>query len=487
MNVSAEVLNAFGQFESILSKNLRSFGEKNNDAEAAFRNAMAENPERTEPWLRKAQAVRERSKEMVRYIEDIKLEVVKMAEGAESPAIEDNEVHGERLVNLSDLDAATYIMIEQGRGLELKKKIEDYRGWLLGMIGADAKSVIHTLEDMLSTSPIKGHEGEELEWEIGTFAHLPLAAAVPLLTKTQVDMVSAESAMIDYLMQQTDAGLIKIDNFEVVVMANSDYIIRGGEFKADIFLAASDKSLKPDILLNGSKLSVVDGKGKYSASASAVGDKSISGSIALPNNKTYPFTYKYTVAEPSIIVSPSKMNVLYRGVENPIDVSAAGFRTEDVKITTTNGTLTKKADGYMIVPGEGTNCQVSLVVDKDGVKTDMGKKMFRVKAVPVPSPELDGISGKSATKSQLVASQGIRAVMPADFDFDLKFTVQSFVVFASVDGYLKEEKSDGQMFTEKQRQVMKKLTTGQRLGITEIKARGPSGVVELPDLSIKVR
>jgi gliding motility-associated protein GldM len=181
------------------------------------------------------------------------------------------------------------------------------------------------------------------------------------------------------------------------------------------------------------------------------------------------------------------MNVLYRGVENPIDVSAAGFRPEDVKITTSNGVLTKKGDGYMIVPGEGANCQVSLMVDKDGVKTDMGKKMFRVKAVPIPTPELDGVNGKSATKSQLVASQGIRAVMPADFDFDLKFTIQSFVVFASIDGYLKEEKSDGQMFTEKQRQIMKKLTTGQRLGITEIKAKGPSGVVELPDLSVKVK
>ena len=488
MNVSAEVLNAFGQFEVRLSQNLKLFGVKNDNAEAAFSNAMRENPERTEPWLKKAQEVRKKAKEMVRYIEDVKIEVVKMAEGAASPAIENDEVNGEHLINLSDLDAASYIMIEQGRGGDLRKKIEEFRTELLGMItDTSKKAVKHNIEDMLSTSPFKGHEGEMLEWEIGTFAHLPLAAAVPLLTKIQVDIASAEAEMIDYFMQQTDVGVIKIDNFDPVVIANSDYIIKGGKFEADIFLAASDRSLKPDIVVNGSKLSIVDGKGKFSAAANNLGEQTLRGSITLPNNKTYPFTYNYVVAEPSIIVSPSKMNVLYRGVENPLDLSAAGFRIEDVKVSATNGTLTQKGGAYMIVPGEGAACQVSLVVDKDGVKTDMGKKMFRVKAVPVPTPELDGVSGKAATKSQLVASQGIRAVMPADFDFDLKFTIQSFVVFASIDGYLKEEKSNGQMFTEKQRQIMKKLTTGQRLGITEIKAKGPSGMVELPDLSIKVK
>jgi hypothetical protein len=118
----------------------------------------------------------------------------------------------------------------------------------------------------------------------------------------------------------------------------------------------------------------------------------------------------------------------------------------------------------------------------------MGQRLFRVKNVPKPVPEMDGIQGKTATRQQLISSQGIRAIMPPDFDFDLKFSIRSFVVFASIDGYVQEQTSHNQMFTEKQKQIMSKLQVGQRVSITEIKAVGPDGrEVDLQDLSIKIR
>jgi gliding motility-associated protein GldM len=218
-----------------------------------------------------------------------------------------------------------------------------------------------------------------------------------------------------------------------------------------------------------------------------VGEQHINGTITL-NGKPYRFTYTYTVAEPNVVVSPSKMNVLYRGVDNPIDVSAAGIPDNKIQINVSNGTLRRVGGQHMLTPGDGNTCDVSVIAEVNGVRTNMGKKTFRVKSVPTPMPEMDGIQGKTASRQQLAASQGIRAIMPQDFDFDLKFTIKSFTVFASIDGYVREEVSMGMVFTDRQKQIITKMQSGQRLSITDIKAVGPDGkVVDLPDLSIKVR
>jgi gliding motility-associated protein GldM len=182
------------------------------------------------------------------------------------------------------------------------------------------------------------------------------------------------------------------------------------------------------------------------------------------------------------------MNVLYRGVLNPIEVSAAGIQDSKVHISVSNGTLSKTGGQYMVNPGDGTTCEVGVVAEIDGEKKNMGKKIFRVKSVPKPEPEIDGVKGRSATRQQLQAAQGIRAMMPPDFDFEMKFTIKSFMVLVPVDGYIVEEKSTSMMFNDKQKKIMGKLSTGQRLSITEIIAVGPDGKdVELADLGIKVR
>ena len=109
----------------------------------------------------------------------------------------------------------------------------------------------------------------------------------------------------------------------------------------------------------------------------------------------------------------------------------------------------------------------------------MGVKDFRVKKVPDPLPSLFGVSPDAMTlrKSQLTSSQGVVAAMPEDFDFDMKFTVLGFTVGAVVGGYLTEQVSTGPQFTDRQKQLMHNLTAGMQLTITNIRVKGPDGVV----------
>lgn len=487
MNVSAEVLNAFKLFEVGLSQTVRTFGEKNNTTESAFHTAHAENKERVGPWLDKAMKVRSLTKDFVAYVETLKVELVKLADGPEAIAIENEAVNGDLIINVSSTEPSSRFMVEMRKGLELKGKIGDYKQQMLSMVNGSAEGIKANLQKTMPTDEVKSAHSAPRPWEIGTFTDLPVIAAVPLLTKIQVDAMTIEADMMNYLLAQADVGTVKIDNFDPVVQSVSDYVLKGGHFEAKIFLAASDRSLQPSIVVNGQSLRTLEGKAMYKVPANSVGEQTISGRITL-NGKPYPFTYNYMVAEPNVVVSPSKMNVFYRGVENPVDVSAAGVPDNKVQVSATNGNLRRVAGGYMIVPGDGNTCDVSVIAEINGVRTNMGKKTFRVKSVPPPTPEMDGVQGKTATRAQLSAAQGIRAIMPRDFDFDLKFTIKSFTVFAVVDGYAREATSTGMMFTENQRQIISKIERNQRLGITDIKAVGPDGrTVDLQDLSIKVR
>ncbi|MDR3329063.1 MAG: gliding motility protein GldM [Prevotellaceae bacterium] len=489
LNVSAEVLNAFGLFEKGLSQTVKIFREKNDVTEAGFRAADTENHERVGKWLEKSLAVRAKSEEIIAFMESLKVEMVLVGDGPEAPAVQDGHVHGDHIINVSSTEPSSRCMVALQRGVELKQKLEEHRQYLISMADPEATSLIATIESLLATNDVEStHDaGKVLPWEVGTFSDLPLIAVVPLITQMQVNILTCEADMMSYFMKQTDVGTIKIDNFDPIIQPVTDYVVRGGKFEAKVFLAASDKTLEPEVVVNGQKLRTVEGKAKYETMANHVGEQTLKGVITL-NGKPYPFTYHYMVAEPSVVVSPSKMNVLYRGVENPIDVSAAGIPDSKIQITITNGTLKKEGSQYVAVPGPGKICDIGALAEINGVKSDMGSRQFRVKNVPTPTPSIDGIEGKTASRSQLEASQGIRTVMPPDFEFDLKFTVKSFVVFASIDGYVREEIATSAMFTDKQRQIMKKIQPGQRLSITDIKAIGPGGKeFDLSDISVKVR
>ena len=77
------------------------------------------------------------------------------------------------------------------------------------------------------------------------------------------------------------------------------------------------------------------GKGIYKVRASSIGAKKWGGIIALkaPDGsiKNYPFEASYVVGEPNVIVSPTAMNVMYYGINNPIDVSVPGISPDKFK------------------------------------------------------------------------------------------------------------------------------------------------------------
>ncbi|RYE50904.1 MAG: gliding motility protein GldM, partial [Sphingobacteriales bacterium] len=125
----------------------------------------------------------------------------------------------------------------------------------------------------------------------------------------------------------------------------------------------------------------------------------------------------------SATISADKMNVVYRGLPNPMTISFAGI--SDDKVNASAPGLSKVGNGkYMLKPAGGGDVTVT-VTGKIDDKTVSDKKIFRIKNIPGPSGSIGGEFGSTkGAKSRLEVSE-VKAILQ-DFVYDLNCQVQQF-------------------------------------------------------------
>ncbi len=491
LNVSKDVLDAFVLVDRGLTETTENFSKKNNSLYSDFQAANELNPTKVGDWKARADRVQAMSDSLYHFIQEAKKEIIVTSEGPETPAIQDDEIDLALVTAKDNADVPAEIMIQKKRGEELKKQIDYYRESLLSMIEnkEDYAPVVSSVESTLDTNPPEksSHsKGEKLSWESEHFEHLPLASVITILSKMQSDVRNTEAEMLGYLLSQIDAGSFKFNKIEAVVLESSDYVFKGQEYKAQVFLAAYDSTKLPTVTLNdGSKLDVKDGKGIFTSTTSATGLKKWGGTIVIEgddgNTIVRKFSEEYQVAEASAVVSPTKMNVFYRGVANPVAISVSGVPKENIQADITKGKISRTSNGeWQVSPAAGPEDEVISVrvyATVDNNRRFMGSMDFRVKDVPPPVAKIAGRSQGAITMPQLTSARGVDAVLE-NFLFDLDFTVTEFMVSAVLSGgFSKSEKSDNAKFTRPQIEIISQLSAGKTLTVTDIKAIGPDGKV----------
>ncbi len=486
MNVSKDVLDAFILVDEGLTKTTHNFFQKNVSLYDDFEAAYQLNKTKVADWKDKAEEVKTRSQELYDLLQENKKEIVITAEGPETPAIHDNEVDL-RLVNQKDNNNVPgEIMILNRKGIALKNKMVEYRDFLLSLIEDKETyaSLVKSIDSNIDTEdPPPTKEGELHSWESEHFEHLPLASVITILSKMQSDVRNSESEIISFLLSQIDAGSFKFNKIDAVVISNSDYIFKGQEYKASVFLAAYDSTKQPTVQLeNGTELEVKDGKGIYTAVGSAVGSRSWAGTIVLDggdgNIIRREFKKEYQVAEASAVISPTKMNVFYRGVKNPVSISVSGVPKENLLAEITKGKISRGGDDWMVEPGPGPEGEVVTVkvsAKVENVTRFMGSMPFRVKDVPDPVATVAGRSQGVIGIGELTRAGGVKAELK-NFDFDLDFTVTEFTVSAVLSGgFTKTETSQSANYSKAQIDIISQVKNGQRVTFENVKAIGPDG------------
>lgn len=212
--------------------------------------------------------------------------------------------------------------------------------------------------------------------------------------------------------------------------------------------------------------------------------------------QSYPFRSEYIVAKPSLVVSPTKMNVLYRGIENPVDISVPGVPSENIIATISGGhRLIKKSNGKYVAKmskskENAAHVRVSARMT-DGSTKPMGNMEFRVLRLPTPQAYLGNITGSDQiTTGMCKALQGISARYDESFVFELTCKVIKYdvtVINKRGDVYPPVRNSGGR-FSEDTKRLLSKVKRGDRIYYENIKAVGEDGQEHnLGPIVVKIR
>ena len=503
LNVSAQVLNAFEVVHSGIQESNSSLETKNESSMIRFEDLLNNNKELTKPHYDRAEKVQDVTGDLESYIQSLREEIVTKSGGY---LLKEGDTT-DQLVGAKNLDVGSRILVEQGKGDTLQQKINRTADKLKGILqeyneNDDAEddipqSKIDKLVTLQAEDPPDGPDNKN-SWAAQRFQMIPVTAAVTILSKVQSDIKSTKADIINQLLNQVSAGRRSFDRLIPIVRPEKSVVNVNEQFKAEIMLGAYSSTQDPTIVVEGQKIEDIEnGRGTFKTTPSTAGEKEREGMIMLPNPTTggtdsFPLTINFKASPSFATISADAMNVLYTGLENPISIGAVGYRPEQTSVTISKGSLVQKGEGnYVATVPEVRNTTISVAVTtKDGNTKQLGSKEFRVRRVPNPRPLLAGKTSGDISEVKLKNAQAVVAAMSEGFAFEgVKYKVTSFrFTYVPTRGNVREAKGQGPRLTGKMKNILSDLSTGDRVLIDAIRAKGPDGVKNLPaSVNLKVQ
>lgn len=478
LNISTEVLNGFAVIEESLNRSTANSSSENEALYGDFSEQMKNNPQKVREWFEKATAVKNASDSLYNFAQQLKVAIVKEADGA------DGDVHN--IENVDNLEAAGTVMLAPitGKGKKLYDAVNAYREGILKYVTDPHQRKI--ISGNLSTKVPRKSNTLGKNWQEYMFENMPVAAAVTFLSKLQNDVRYAEGEVLHSLVAQVDLKDIRVNKLSAFVVPEKTVLYPGEQFKASIVMAALDTTKHPTIYVNGSRLNTSNGQ--YSFTAGGVGEHQFSGYILMENAAgeflRRDFTQKYSVipAPNSATVAADLMNVLYAGYDNPMSVSMPGVPQNAVSLTASGARVVGKGNGkYTIVPSAVGQDVTIRVTGRDGKNTrSAGPYVFHVRKLPDPTAYIPQGTNRfrsgAMSKANLMEATGIKAAID-DGILDIEFRVLSFqTVFYDNMGNAVPMASNGANFSQSQRETFRKLSRNRRFYVTDVTAVGPDGI-----------
>ena len=457
LNVSKEILNAFVTVNDTMEKTNENFAMKMNSTYESFAKAAEQEAEKAGPAYKKAVQVRQISKELVDYVNNIKDELYAKVDGMPLEEVKKQGKSLEHLEAKDNYDKPYEYFIgqkEDQKAYEMSRKFADYKEQLIAIVGDKDFNKEHAiLQSGLRTDQSgKDKDGKPLSWEKFNFDGTVAAACFTLLNKNIGEIRNIEYETVNFLFGSIDAASYKFDNVSAKVIPNSRIVFSGDKYEADIIVAAYDSRQNPTVYWGSGKdtateamvstLTAVEGENgivHLAIPTSAVGDQKFAGLIKLRDPSSgadvfYSFKSSYSVTRPSAAVAAEKMNVFYAGIPNPVAI-AAPVAPERLRINWGGASATSAGGGgkYEVncpasLVGRDVTISVSAEISQ-GRTQNMGSTVFRVKAVPEPNVFVGGnLTTGKYPKDIILANPFVAARMGSDFNYQLNWQVLSYVV-----------------------------------------------------------
>jgi gliding motility-associated protein GldM len=504
LNVSAEILNAFKTVEYGIKSSYESVNAKNNLIyDVLVASAQDDGREESLALIDAADEARKYRKELKEYIEVQRAMLIEES-GGEKELKDGSHV----LVGKKDTETTTRILVDGGLGKEMQEKINDYKKKFSMLIPEKDRAEYASKLTLKADDPEDASKGD---WATNKFRKVPVQAVMTIFTGLEADAYNAESTVLDYLSKQVGFKDVKVDQFEAMAVSESKYLLTGKEFVANIFLGAKSSQIEPEVYLGtftdavveneetgvferiqevpadqmpltGAEPLEVDADGRAQYKVTATGSRKMDGviKVQVPGTELfdfYPFRMEYeTFQAGDVVISPTAMNVLYIGLDNPVSITAGNANPSTVAASGCG--IRKNGSQYLAKP-TGSPRRESISVSGRTNEGDAvsGSMEFRVMRIPDPYMWIANKKGGAIARAVFQAQAGPYAKNP-DFVFDVNYRIVSFdMIYAPRTGPVISTNSNQNKFTSEQKTIISKLKAGDRVFFSNVKVRLPDGTV----------
>ncbi|MDP5093807.1 MAG: gliding motility protein GldM [Polaribacter sp.] len=427
MNMSKEVLSAFGFMNEKLTENNLSTTLKNNSAYENLATKASEQAAKFGILYEQAKEIKKYSADFYTYLDSLKTKM--------TASIED-KMDYESMDKTDFLD--TYFFKGDGfttEGKEFLNQINSYRSNLIKIVGEKSQFAA-VINKRFNTDDVPVPDSnKKTAWLKARYEGFPMVASLTNFTQMQADIKNTESDIVTSLLGGKLEESLSLSNYTGIVSLDKTAYFAGEKVTGKVVLGRYDATLVPNkVILNGADVTntVKDGQVLLNMPAGNVGEKTIKGTIFfMENGEPIPvdFASAYSVIpEPSsAVVSADKMNVVYRGLDNPISVSLPGVGDNNLSVNATGGVLSGSGSRYSLKPGNGDVATINVSAKLSSGKTVNSKATFRIKDIPPAMGSVREQYGIVSMPKTGLANAPIAAGLP-DFEFDLSIVVQGFKI-----------------------------------------------------------
>lgn len=484
LNMSKEVLSAFGLMDEKFTNANTLATDANEKTLAGLKLKAEEKPEQFKASAAKAESITQLSSKFYLYLDNLKTEVVQGGKFALDP--ETGKLPYESMDKGDYIDESWFAGDRLSpKGQEITETIKKYRTDVKKILGSDTKylKAIENLEKVFNTDDIKAIDGAKKMWLDYHFKGFPTIASITKLTAIQNDVKRTEANMFNLFLGNTLTEATSLKNYQAIVLADKSAFFAGERFQGKVVLGKY-ANVKPTKLvvqggtidLNGPKAIDSTGAARLSFNVGNVGEHKIKGEFTfMEDGKELPIpivgNYVVVPRPKTATISADKMNVVYRGVPNPMTISFAGVPANKVNASAAGLKRGKGVGKYIMRPisGKKVTIKVSATLD-DGSKAS-DKKTFRIKDIPKPEGVVAGQAGEAKLPRNNLVIGKVSARF-SDFDFDLPLRVTSFKI--KVPGQPSVTVSGSKMNSQA-KNALRKAKRGANVSIFDIKTKAPGG------------
>jgi gliding motility-associated protein GldM len=472
LNMSKEVLSAFGILNSKITESNSITDERNENSFAQLSQKAVDQPGQFGEKKLIVEKIRKISKEYNDYLEGIKIAITEKTEKDE----QGNFLY-EQMDKGDVVDALFFTGDKVSKeGQEFLTKIKNYPAQIKAIAGSKLPEIeVQKIEKRFTVNPVKSKKaGATLPWIDYNYKGFPLIASVTKLTQLQADVKATESDVMASMFQSDLIAAASLTAYQPIVVLDKSVFFQGEAVTGRVILGKFDPTLKAkSVVLNGASLRAEAGQAKFSFGAGNIGEHPIGGSFNFEENgKIVPLpiqksTYVVVARPKSATISADKMNVVYRGVVNPMTISFAGISPDKVRATAPGLAPSGNAGSYSMRPGAGTEVVINVTGTLPDNSIVSDRRTFRIKGIPGPAGTIRGEMGvvKGPKSSLEISTVGAKLV---DFDFEVGLDVVGFNF--KVTG-LPTVVVSGNRLNAQCKSVLSKVGRGDQVTISEIKTK----------------